>query len=112
MTVELYAAVYFAFANPSTSGDNQVVAAVSGKRIRVISYSLANGAATANSVKFRSAANDKTSLKTLPANTTPAFITYAGGVSSPAFDCNAGEPLQINLSAATAVGCDVTYQLL
>jgi hypothetical protein len=112
MTVELYAAVYFAFANPSSSGDNQIVAGVSGKRIRVVSYSLANGAGTANNVKFRSAANDKSSLKTLPPNTTPAFITYAGGVSSPAFDCNPGEALQINLSAATSVGVDVTYQLL
>src|SRR5207244_12337938 len=85
------------------SGDNAVVAAVSGKRIRVISYALANQAATANSVKFRSAANDKTSLKTLPANTTPAFIMYAGGVNAPAFETNAGEALNINLSASTAI---------
>ena len=110
--IEPYVGVLFAFANPSSAGDNQIVAAISGKRIRLISYSLANAAATANNVKFRSAANEKTSLKTLPANTTPSLITYAGGVNAPAFDCNIGEALQINLSAATAVGVDVTYQVL
>jgi len=37
---------------------------------------------------------------------------YAGGVNAPAFETNAGEALNINLSASTAIGVDVAYQVL
>ena|SRR2546425_13379977 len=109
MTAEPYLAILYAFANPASSGDNAVVAAVSGRKIRVITWTVNNQAGTANSVKFRSAANDKTSLKALAANATVAF---AGSVWGPSFECNIGEALNINLSAATAIGCDVAYQLI
>ena len=109
MTVEQYVGIQSAFANVSTLGDNTIVAAQTGKKIRVLSYALSNQAGTANNVKFRSAANDKTSLKVLQANAT---ISYPGTVDGWAFETNRGESLVLNLSAATAVGCDVVFQLV
>lgn len=100
--------VLTAFLDTSTSGSNQVVAAPgAGVAIRVLSVAVVNGA-TANSVRFLSAANNKTSLFALAAN---------GGVVLPFtehgwFQCNNGEALNINLSGATAVGVTVTYMVL
>ena|SRR5437867_907857 len=112
MPAEPFVALLYAFANPASIGDNQIVAAVPNKRIRVLAYTLSNQVATANNVKFRSAANDKTSLKTLPANTAVSILSRGGDVFAPAFECNVGEALNLNLSAGTSVGIDVTYQLV
>ncbi len=109
MPIEQYVAVAYAFLNPATSGDNSLVAAVSGRRIRLLSYVISNQVGTANSVKFRSAANEKSSLKVLTGN---QVIAYNGGVFAPILETNIGEALQINLSAATGIGCDIAYQVL
>lgn len=100
--------VLTAFLDTSTSGSNEVVAAPGAdSAIRVLSVVVVNGA-TANTVKFMSAANNKTSLFALGIN---------GGIVLPFtehgwFQCNAGEALNINLSGATAVGVTVNYMVL
>lgn len=94
----------FAAIAASGSGDNTIVALVSGKKIRVLNYVLvANG--TVN-VKWKSSTTtDKTGLAYLVANT---------GVASPhaptgLFETAAGEALVLNLSAAIAVGGHLSY---
>ncbi len=93
----------FAAITASASGATVVVAAVASKKIRVISYVVVANAAV--NIKFQSNSTDKTGLLYLAAN---------GGVSgayAPTghFETASGEALNINLSAAVAVGGHVTY---
>jgi hypothetical protein len=89
----------------SSSGDTTIVAAVTSKKIRVLNYVLSvNGAVN---VKFKSAtAGDISGLKYFDAAGAGAAAPY-----TPAghFETTAGEALVINLSAAVAVGIDLTY---
>jgi hypothetical protein len=97
------AAVKFAPIVASASGNTAVVAAVTGKRIRVLSYSLI--AAGTASVKFQSATTDITGTYPLVANT---GLSDNGGEAG-VFQTGVAETLHINLSAAVAVGGRVTY---
>lgn len=94
----------------SASGDTPVVAAVAGKKIRVKAFALTNGAASVQNVKWRSGTTDITGL---------FYSTAIGPIVThdlaPAndfyFETAAGAALNINLSAATAVGGSVQYTL-
>lgn len=95
----------YAAISESSSGDNTVVAAVSGKRIRVLSYVLIATGAVA--VKFVSDASgtDITGAMDLGAN---------GGVSAPHspsghYQTGVGEALILNLGAAVQVSGHLTY---
>jgi hypothetical protein len=96
----------FAAVSASSSGDNAIVSAVAGKRIRVLSYFvIANAAVNA---KWRSASTDVTGLLYLAAN---------GGIAASAegmgcFQTAVGEALNLNLSGAVAVGGHLTYVLI
>lgn len=90
--------------NASTSGDNSIVAAVAGRKIEVLGYTLV--ASGAVNVKWRSATNDLTGAMNLATN---------GGIAIAATDkaimkANLGEALQINLSGAVGVAGRVTYR--
>jgi hypothetical protein len=95
----------------SASGDTTLVAAVSGRRIKVLSYVIV--VADTVTVKFKSGSTDITGPFT--------FVSGGSGVSSPAalssmgfipaFVTAAGEALVINLSAAKQVGGHLTYIL-
>jgi hypothetical protein len=95
----------FAAIAASTSGNNTLVASVSGKKIRVLAYSfIANGTVNA---KFQSGASgtDLTGLKYCVAN---------GGIVAPFnplgwFETAATTLLNLNLSAAIAVGGELVY---
>lgn len=94
----------YALIDASSAGNTQVVAAVSGKQIRVVAYAVVSSG-TVN-VRFRSGAN--TNL------TGPMRLVEAGGVAH-AFDgglfqTNVGESLNINLSTNTQVGGYVVYE--
>jgi hypothetical protein len=99
------------FITASALGDNTLLAGVANKRIRVHALDVFNGAATANTVKFRSNANDIGLPVTLP-GVAGADVTLPpvpqGGYH---FQTNVGEALNINLSAATAVGGVLSYSL-
>jgi hypothetical protein len=96
--------VFRTFADPSASGDTQVVAAQgSGVRVRVLDYSIM--AAAAVSVRFRSATTSICSLKACAAN---------GGIAPGLnkhgwFQTAANEALNVNLSGNVAVGVDVVW---
>ena len=91
----------------STSGSNELVAApTGGGAIRVLSLVVV--AAAANTVKLMSSATSISGLYALAAN---------GGLVLPFSEhgwgqCAANEALNINLSAATAVGVTVQYIIL
>lgn len=93
----------------STSGDNAIVAAVAGKKVRVKSWELSNGAASAQNAKWRSGTTDLTGLFYSTA------IGPMGDQEAPAgdflFETAAGSALNLNLSASTAVGGVVEYTL-
>lgn len=98
--------IYQAFITPNSIGANQILAAVPGLKIRVLSAAIVTTAA--NSVKFQSAANDISALWPLGAN--GGFVlpyNEHGWVQT-----NAGEALNINLSNATSTGVHVQYIVL
>jgi hypothetical protein len=96
----------------SASGDNEVVAAVAGRRIRVCGYVLSFGG-TVNA-KWRSATTDLTGLLYGVLGTAveaPVGPQQPGGVPG-WFETAVGEALNLNLSGATAVGGHVSYLLV
>lgn len=95
--------VISAFVNASASGSTEIVAAKTGKSIRVVSAAIVT--TLANSVKFLSASTDISATWPLGAN---------GGIVLPYNDhgwCQTAdsEALNINLSASTATGVHVEY---
>jgi hypothetical protein len=87
----------------SGSGNTEVVAAHSGKKIRVVAYTLmANG--TVN-VKFQGATTDISGLKYLVANTG----MVCGDLEKGWFETAAGVALNVNLSGSIAVGGEIVY---
>jgi hypothetical protein len=94
----------FAKINASGLGTNNILAAVTGKKIRVLRWDLTTSGAV--NAKFQSnAATDISGLY---------YFAQNGGISagfSPVghFQTNAGETLDLNLSAAVAVGGTLTY---
>lgn len=89
----------------SSSGDNELVAAQTGKRIRVIAYKL-SFSGTVNA-KFRSATTDLTGLiYGVAAKDSDAPHYSEAGLRNPPgqFETAPGEALNLNLSGATAVG--------
>jgi hypothetical protein len=94
-------------------GANQIVAAVPGQRIRVISFRLSASAAV--NAKWQSAANDLTGLAYYAANGGEVVppIGHTAGTQIPGwFETNLGEALNLNLSAAVAVGGSLVYALV
>lgn len=102
-----HTAIQRAFANPATLGANTLVASPGASaRIRVVSASIIVDGA--NDVKFQSASTDISGLMAFAAN---------GGIVLPFnehgwVETAAGEALNLNLSAATAVGITFQYIVL
>ena len=87
----------------SASGATQLVAAVPGKKIRVLSYVIvANGAVN---VKFQSASTDLTGLLYFAAN--GGAVSGMEGLGC--FQTAVGEALNVHLSGNVAVGGHLTY---
>ena len=98
-----YQDVLYAPINATASGDTQIVAGVSGKRIRVIAYAIV-ASATVN-VKFRSNTTDITGAMR---------IVEGGGIAHAydqgLFQTAVSESLNINLSNNATVGGYVVYR--
>lgn len=99
----------YAVVSASSSGSNTVIAAVTNKRIRVLSYVIV--AAGAVSVTWRSASTDISGAMPLAAN---GGAAPSAGQAVPAgligqFETAQGEALNMNLSAAVLVAGHLTY---
>lgn len=89
----------------SSSGANTIIAAVTSKKLRVLSYNIMANAAVNAKWQSHVAPTDLTGLKYMAAN---------GGICAPFnpvgwFETVAGEALDLNLSGAQAVGGEVVY---
>jgi len=98
-----YGSVSFATINATTSGDTQVVAAVSNRRIVVVAFGvIANSAVN---IRFRSGTTDITGSMRLVEGGGIAHAYDAG-----LFQTAVNQPLNINLSANATVGGYVVYR--
>lgn len=99
----------------NTIGDTAVVAAVTtpgNKKIRVHGMQLWNGVATANNVKLRSGTTDLHVAVPLPlAVGIPVTMAERSVSGDYLVETAAGQALNINLSAATAVAGWLEYSL-
>jgi len=98
-----YSTVQYATINATTSGNTQVVGAVSGKRIRVIAYAVI-ASATVN-IRFRSGSTDITGSMRVVEGGGIAHA-YDGGL----FETAVGQALNINLSTNATVGGYIVYR--
>ena len=96
---------HYAVISAATSGQTAVVAAVTGRKIRVLQYFVV--AETAVDVKFESASTAITGLMSIGANSGVAAGSEAG-----IFETVAAEALNINLGGAVQVSGALTYVLI
>lgn len=96
----------FATIDASAAGDNLVIPGAAGKRIRVLRWGLT--AKNEVEAKWRSGSADITGARLL------TKYASAGGAYCPVgvFQTLPGEALNLNLSAAVAVGGELTYVLV
>src|SRR3990167_9287457 len=99
--------IKFAAVSATVDGDNTVVAAVAGKKIRVISYNLC--ARAAGLVTFKSSTTSTLGTLDLLAQTPAEF---GGGARAPAFETVAGELLNFNVAAGVDVLGHLAYVLV
>lgn len=94
----------------SSSGNNTLVAAASGYKIRVVDYLLVAGGAV--NAKFQSGASgtDLTGLMDFNASGQGARAVQANDEGL--FETAAGELLNLNLSGAVQVGGHMSYRLI
>lgn len=101
------ATIKTAVINATASGDTQVVAAVAGKKIRLLAYAFVSD--TAVTVKFRDNSATPVDLTGPMAVAANGGVSYAGGFDSWVGETAAGQALMINLSANANVGGHITY---
>ena len=101
---------YFARVNADSDGDNTIVAAVTGMRIRVISYTLTATAVGIATVKSASTALAELSVGTV--TTAPIPISFAGSAIAAAFQTAVGEALVFNTQVAQDVNGHLAYLLV
>lgn len=94
--------VKYAVVSESTAADNEVVAAVAGKKIRVLSYALS--AAGAVTVTWKTAATALTGAMSLATGTPLVCIEPQG-----CFETVAGEALNIAPGGAVQVSGHIAY---
>jgi hypothetical protein len=102
-------AILHAVIDHAASGDNTLVAAVAGKKIRVISYTLV--AAGAVTVRFESGASGTalTGQMSLAANGGVVHGYNPGGCFA---DCGVNTLLNLELGGAVSVDGHLSYQLI
>lgn len=97
----------------SSSGENAIVAAVSGQQVRVWRFVIVNGAASAQTITIKDAAGGNTiATLYLPSSIGGGLVLGNGDTSQcPVFRSVTSGAFIVNLSAATAVGGFVQYTI-
>lgn len=98
--------IQFAVVSKAAIADNEIVAAVSGKKIRVLSYTL-NAAGGANTCTWKSATTALSGAMDIGDNVSVSADCGAG-----LMETAAGEALNLALTAATLVAGHITYILV
>lgn len=93
--------------NGTSDGDNTVIAAVTGKKIRVLGYVLHTDAAGQITVK-----DSSTTHAIFDMDEPMVPISFAGGIFCPAFETGTGLALIINTQSSQDVSGHITYQLV
>lgn len=100
------APIKFAVVSASSSGDNQIVAAVSGAKIKVLSAVLVSSGTV--SVKWRSGTTDISGAMPFVANSGVALAASSPGQGH-YFETAVNTALNINLGGAVSVFGHITY---
>lgn len=88
--------------------DSVLVAAVTGKKIRVLTFLVNHGDTTASSVTFNSASAAKTPALKGAANGVVGASNDRAGL----FETNRGEALTVTTSAGSTTGIMVAYEIV
>lgn len=94
----------------NTAATQTLVAAVPGKRILLLQYTLVNGVATGQSVQFKSGSNNLSGVMQLPAAVGGMLATNGGSEQTAVFMTDPGAALSMVMSAATQVGGHVAFR--
>lgn len=99
----------FAKVDATASGSNEIVAAIAGKRIRVVGYSVV--ASGSVSITWQSAGTAISGAMALAANgaVASAVSTLAPGGVFGVLQTEPGEALNLDMDSATAVGGHLVY---
>jgi hypothetical protein len=98
--------VKYARVNATADGDNTVIAAVSGKALRVLGYQLATTAA--GTITLQDSAGSPAVFASFPMAAN-GNISYAGGLQAPAFETASGVALEISNGAGVDTLGHITY---
>lgn len=106
MTVGQGHELKYAVVNTASSGANTIVAAVTGKRIKVVSYVLI--AVTAVTVEWRSGTSANSIMGAASLGATGG-VAALGDPTTPLFECASGALLGLQLGGAVQVSGHVCY---
>lgn len=98
--------IKFARVNATADGDNTIIAAVGGKKIRVLGYALTVTAAGTITLQDTQATPVIAAQFSLAAQ---GGVAYAGGLDAPAFETASGFGLEINNPAGVDTLGHITY---
>lgn len=98
--------IKFVRVNATADGDNTIVAAVGGKKIRVLGYALTVTAAGTITVQNTQATPVLMAQFSLAAQ---GGVSYAGGLTAPAFETAVGTGVEINNPAGVDILGHLTY---
>lgn len=97
--------VKYAYLDATGAGNTAIVAAVTGKKIRVLA--VAAHALTAVTIHFESSTTQISA--DVAAGATGGYVRPMGQLPYGWFETAAGEALNVNLSSAVATGIDLVY---
>jgi hypothetical protein len=92
--------------NATADGDNTVITAVTGKKIRVLGYVLVANAAGAVTLQDSTGTPVIFAVFDLAAN---GGVSYAGGIDCPAFETDVGKGVEVSNGAGVDTKGHITY---
>lgn len=96
----------------ASTTDSSLVAAVTGCKIRVLSFIVNHGDTTASSVTFNSKGSGAGTAKTPALKGAANGVVGASNDRSGLFETNKGEGLSVTTGAGSTTGILVTYELI
>lgn len=98
----------YAVVNATADGDNEIIAAVAGKKIRVLSYVLTGASVGGGTVTLQDTAGTPVAHLKLAVANNGGFV-YVGDWNLPAFETASGEGLEVNNPSGSDTFGRMTY---